>query len=93
MWPPSGKVRLVVGGIRSLEIQCSVSWLFLMHCPGGDTHVRLLNVAYVPELAFNRFSLHMVRPKCRVTMRAEEVHMLEGRVCFMRRESGSYMDA
>ena len=68
-----------------------------MHCQGGDTHVRLTNVAYVPGVQFNLFSLHAVMSKCRVTMDTMlgkcRVHMLGGSVLFVRRGAGSYCSA
>ena len=65
----------------------------LMHCQGGDTHVRLTNVAYVPGVQFNLFSLHAVMSKYRLTIDSEGFHVLGGSVSFVRREVGSYCSA
>ena len=79
-----------MGGMTMMGVECFVTLYLLMHCQGGDTHVRLTNVAYVPGVQFNLFSLHVVVSKCRVTMDAKRVHMLGGSVSFVRREAGSY---
>ena len=90
---PVGKERLVVGDITMMGVKCFGKLSLLMHCPGGDTNVRLMNVAYVPGVQFNLFPLHAVMSKCRVTMDTKGVHMLGGSVLFVRRETGSYCSA
>ena len=52
-----------------------------------------MNVAYVPGVRFNLFSLHAVTPKCPVTINADGAHMLDGDLSFMRRDAGSYVKA
>ena len=91
--PPLGKERLVIGDTTMMGVERFGKLSLLMHCQGGDTHVRLTNVAYVPGVQFNLFSLHAVMSKCRVTMDTEGVHMLGGSVSFVRREAGSYCSA
>ena len=44
----------------------------IMHSKHGDVQVKLLDVAYVPGVQFNVFSLHAVMPKCSVSLDAEE---------------------
>ena len=46
-----------------------------MRCKQGDVQVKLLDVAYVPGVQFNLFSLHAVMPKCSVSLGAEGVHI------------------
>ena len=65
----------------------------VMHSQQGDVQVKLLNVAYVPAVEFNLFSLHAIMPKCSVSLDAEGVHMLDGELSFMRRDAGSYVEA
>ena len=64
----------------------------IMHSKHGDVQVKLLDVAYVPSVRFNLFSLHAVMPKCSVTLDADGAHMLDGDLSFMRRDTGSYVD-
>ena len=90
--PPSlDRWSLVVGDMRSLKIQCFGSSLMVMHSQQGNVQVKLLNVAYVPGVRFNLFSLHAVTPKCPVTLDADGAHMLDGDLPFMRRDAGSYV--
>ena len=91
--PPRGKERLVIGDMTMMGVDCFGKLSPLMHCQGGDTHVQLTNVAYVPGVQFKLFSLHAVMSKCRVTMDTKGVHMLGGSVSFVRREAGSYCSA
>ena len=64
----------------------------VMHSQQGNVQVKLLNVAYVPGVRFNLFSLHAVTPKCSVLLDAEGVHMLDGVLSFLRRDAGSYVE-
>ena len=64
----------------------------IMHCKQGDVQVKLQDVAYVPGVQFNLFSLHVVMPKCSVSLDAEGVHMLDG-VMSLRRDAGSHVEA
>ena len=45
----------------------------VMHSQQGDVQIKLLNVAYVPGVQFNLFSLHAVMQKCHFTLDAEGV--------------------
>ena len=91
--PPPDKSTLVVSDMRSLRVQCFGKLPMIMHSKHGDVQVKLLNVAYVPGVQFNLFSLHAVMPKCSVSFDAEGVHMLDGVLSFMRRDAGSYVEA
>ena len=88
--PPVGKERLVIGDMTTTGIDCFGKLSLLINIPGGDTHMRLSNVAYVSGVCFNLFSLHTVMPKCRVTMGNEGVHVLGGSVSFVRRDTGQH---
>ena len=83
----------MIGDMTMMGVECFGKLSLLMHCQGGDTHVRLTNVAYVPGVQFNLFSLHAVMSKCRVTMDTKGVHMLGGSVSLVRREAGLYCSA
>ena len=91
--PPVGKERLVVGNMTMMGVECLGKLSLLMQCQEGNTHLRLTNVAYVPGVQFNLFSLHAVMSKCRVTMDTEGVYMLWGSVSSVRREADSYCSA
>ena len=91
--PPPDRSTLVVSDMRSLRVQCLGKLPMIMHSKHGDVQVKLLNVAYVPGVRFNLFSLHAVMPKCSVSLDAEGVHMLDGVLSFLRRDAGSYVEA
>ena len=42
----------------------------MMHYKQGDVQVKLLDVAHVPGVQFDLFSLHAVMPKCSVSLEA-----------------------
>ena len=65
----------------------------IMHTKHGDVQVKLLDVAYVPGVRFNLFSLHAVIQKYHVSLDAEGVHMMDGVLSFLRRDAGSYVEA
>ena len=93
-FPPSpDRSSLVVGDMRSLKVECFGSIPMVMHSQQGDVEVKLLDVAYVPGIRFNLFSLHAVMPKCPVTLNANGAHLLGGGLSFMRRDAGSYIQA
>ena len=58
--PSLGRSSLVVSDLRSLKIECFGSLPMVMHNQQGDVQIKLLNVAYVPGVQFNLFSLHAV---------------------------------
>ena len=78
--------------MRSLRVHCFGKVPMIMHCKQGDVQVKLQDVAYVPGVQFNLFSLHVVMPKCSVSLDAEGVHMLDG-VMSLRRDAGSHVEA
>ena len=90
--PPPGRSTLGVGDMRSLRVICFGKVPMIMHCKQGDVQVKLLDVAYVPGVQFNLFSLHAVMPKCSVSLDAEGAHILDG-VLSLRRDAGSYVEA
>ena len=91
--PPPDKTSLVVGDMRSLNVEYFGHIPIVMHSPQCEVQVRLLDVAYVPGVRFNLFSLHAVMLKCPVTLDCQGAHLLDGQLSFMRRDAGSYVDA
>ena len=64
-----------------------------MHGAKGDLHEKRLDVAYVPGVKLNLFSLQAVIFKCSVTLNANGAHMLGGSLSLVRRDTGSYLEA
>ena len=54
---------------------------------------RLLDLAYVPGVRFNRFSLHAAMHTCPVTLDVWGAHILDGHMTLMRRDAGSQSEA
>ena len=63
----------------------------VMHCALGDVHVRPLDVACVPGIQLNSFSLYAVMPVLKATLNDEEAHLLDGDLPVLRRDAGSYV--
>ncbi|CAN0297573.1 unnamed protein product, partial [Scytosiphon promiscuus] len=91
--PPVGRSSLVIGDRRSLQIECFGKLSLVMHSAKGDVHVKLVNLAYVPGLQFNLFSLHAVTPTHGAILDGKGAHLLNGSLSFVRTDSGSYLRA
>lgn len=97
--PPIEKSKLVLLNMRALDVRCfgKLKLDMVMDTSSTTTKtVTLLDVAYVPGLRSNLFSLHAVQEKTTVVLDSSgvHVHLLDGgRLFFPRRESGSYMRA
>ena len=90
--PPPDRSTLVVSDMRSLRVQCFGKLPMITHSKHDDVQVKLLDLAYVPGVQFNLFSLHAFMPKCSVSLDAEGVHILDGVLSFLRRDAGSYVE-
>lgn len=76
--PPVSKRKLIVGGMRSLDIKVFGKPSMKMHIADGRFDVTLTNVAFVPRTGFHLFSLHEAMPRCSAMMDASGVHMSSG---------------
>ena len=65
----------------------------IIHFKQGHAQVKLLDVANVPGVQFNPFSLYAVMPKCAVSLNAEGVHMVDGVWSILRGDAGSFVEA
>ena len=79
--------------MRSLKIVFFGKIPLVIHRAQGDVQLKPLDVAYVPGLQVNFFSLHAVMPMHQVTFKAEGEHLLDGDLSFLRRDAGSYVAA
>ena len=82
-----------MGDMRSLQVLCFGKIPMILHCKQGVVQVKLLNVAYVPGVQFNLFSLHVVVMKFSVSLDAEGVHMLDRVRSLLRGDAGSFVEA
>ena len=79
--------------MRSLQVLCFGKMPMIMHCKQGDVQVKLLDLAYVPGVQLNLFSLNAIMPKCSVSLDAEGVNVLDGVLSFLRRDAGFFVEA
>ena len=59
----------------------------------SDQRITLIDVAYVPDLGFNLYSLHAVQRTHRIVSDASGTHIMGANLTFPRSSSGSYMRA
>ena len=68
---PPGKSSLVVGDMRSLEVDCFGGIQLVVHCAQGDVQIRVLDVAYVPGVQLNIFPAARSRVDAQKMLNAE----------------------
>ena len=56
----------------------------------SDQRITLIDVAYVPDLGFNLYSLHAVQRTHLIVSDASGTHIIGANVTFPRSSSGSY---
>ena len=59
----------------------------------GDQRITLIDVAHVPDLRFNLYSLHAVQRTHLIVSDASGTHLIEANLTFPRSSSGSYLRA
>ena len=59
----------------------------------SDQRITLIDVAYVPDLGFNLYSLHAVQRTHLIVSDASETHIIGTNLTFPRSSSGSYLRA
>ena len=59
----------------------------------SDQRITLIDVAYVPDLGFNLYSLHAVQRKHLIVSDASGTHIIRANLTFPRSSSGSYLRA
>ena len=91
--PPSphrSRIILGDGSIRKVQF---VGKLDLVFHSRTDHPVTLHDVSFVPDLGFNLFSFHVVQEKDEIILNKSGAHLLNGRLVFPRRRSGSSLRA
>lgn len=66
-------------GKLPMEVEYFGKLSLVVHSAGGVIYGTLTNVAYVPRVRFNLFSLYGVLPKCNATLDSAGMHLLGGR--------------
>ena len=57
----------------------------------SDQRITLINVAYVPALGFNLYSLHAIQRTHMIVSDASGTHIIGANMTFPRSSSGSYL--
>ena len=84
--------RVIVGGRAELRVEYYGKLDIKFHA-SEDVIVTLLNVAYVPQLGFNLFSLHAMQLQEQILLDSKGVHVFGGQLVFPRGPCGSKLSA
>ena len=90
--PPVDNDRVILGGLAMLPIACYGELDLVLHSI-EDVVVTLNNVAHVPGMGLNLFSLHAVGKQQAVVINPVGVHATPGQFVFPRNDVGSQLPA
>ena len=90
--PPPGRETITIGDRRRMKIECIGNMDVIFHGK-SDQRIRLIDVAYVPDLGFNLYSLHAVQRTHMIVSDASGTHIIGANMTFPRSSSGSYLRA
>ena len=90
--PPPGRETITIGDRRRIKVQYIGNMDVIFH---GKSYQRitLIDVAYVPDLGFNLYSLHAVQRTHFIVSDASGTHIIGANLMFSRSSSGSYLRA
>ena len=87
--PPPGRETITIGDRRRIKVEYVGNMDVILHGK-SDQRIPLIDVAYVPDLGFNLYSLHAVQ---RIVSDASGTHIIGANLTFPRSSSGSYLRA
>ena len=90
--PPPGRETITIGDRRRIKVEYVGNMDVIFHGK-SDQKITLINVAYVPDLGFNLYSLHAVQRTHLIVSDASGTHILGANLTFPRSSSGSYSRA
>ena len=90
--PPPGRETITIGDRRRIRVEYIGNMDVIFHGK-NDQRITLINVAYVPDLGFNLYSLHAVQRTHLIVSDASGMHTIEANLTFPRSSSGSYLRA
>ena len=90
--PPPGRDTITIGDRRRISVEYVGNMDVIFHGK-GDQRITLLDVAYVPNLGFNLYSLHAVQRTHLIVSDASGTHIIGANLTFPRSSSGSYLRA
>ena len=90
--PTPGEKYLIISDGNNIEVDCFGCVDVVIHC-AEDVAVTLTNVAFVPGVPFDLFSLNVIQEERVLTLDHNGAHMLDGRVFFHKKKFGNYVEA
>ena len=90
--PPPGRETITIGDRRRIKVEYIGNMDVLFHGKSGQ-RITLIDVAHVPDLGFNLYSLHAVQRTHLIVPDAFGTHIIGANLTFPRSSSGSYLRA
>ena len=90
--PPPGRETITIGDRRRINVEYIANMDVIFHGK-SDQRITLIDVAYVPDLGFNLYSLHAVQRTHLIVSNASGTHKIGENFTFPRSSSGSYLRA
>ena len=90
--PPPGRETITIGARRRIKVEYIGNMDVIFHGK-SDQIITLIDVAYVPGLGFNLYSLHAVQRTHLIVSDASGARIVEANLPFPRSSSGSYLRA
>ena len=90
--PPPGRETITIGDRRRIKVEYVGKMDVIFHGK-SDQRITMLDVAYVPDLGFNLYSLHAIQRTHLIVSDASGTHIIGANLTFPRSSSGSYLRA
>ena len=90
--PPPGRETITIGDRRRIKVEYIGTMDVISHGK-SDQRIILIDVAYVPDLGFNLYSLHVVQRTHLIVSDASGTYIIGENLTFPRSSSGSYLRA
>ena len=90
--PPPGRETIMIGDRRRIKVEYIGNMDVIFHGK-SDKRITFIDVAYVPDLGFNLYSLHAVQRTHLIVSDASGTHIIVANLTFPRSSGGSYLRA
>ena len=90
--PPPGRETITIGDRRRIKVEYIGNMDVIFHGK-IDQRITLIDVAHVPDLGFDLYSLHAVQRTHLIVLDASGTHIIGANLTFPRSSSGSYLRA
>ena len=90
--PPPGRETITIRDRRRIKVEYIGNMDVIFHGK-KDQRITLIDVAYVPDLGFNLYSLHAVQRTHLIVSDASGTHIIGANLTFPRSSSRSYLRA